>query len=58
VVRILPVALALALEIVSFILSGVDAVLFLYQQTTVWEDNAGALKLATTEPGRMTPKSK
>jgi hypothetical protein len=27
-------------------------------RTTVWEDNAGALKLATLEPGRMTPKSK
>jgi hypothetical protein len=27
-------------------------------QTTVWEDNAGALKLATLEPGRMTPRSK
>jgi hypothetical protein len=26
--------------------------------TTVWEDNAGALKLATLEPGRMTPISK
>jgi hypothetical protein len=25
---------------------------------TVWEDNAGALKLATLEPGRMTPRSK
>jgi hypothetical protein len=27
-------------------------------RTTVWEDNAGALKLATLEPGRMTPRSK
>jgi hypothetical protein len=27
-------------------------------RTTVWEDNAGALKLATLEPGRMTPMSK
>jgi hypothetical protein len=25
---------------------------------TVWEDNAGALELATLEPGRMTPCSK
>jgi hypothetical protein len=27
-------------------------------KTTVWEDNAGALKLATIEPGRITPRSK
>jgi hypothetical protein len=27
-------------------------------RTTVWEDNAGALKLTTLEPGRMTPRSK
>jgi hypothetical protein len=27
-------------------------------RTTVWEDNAGALKLATLEPWRMTPRSK
>jgi hypothetical protein len=27
-------------------------------KTPVWEDNAGALKLATMEPGRMTPRSK
>jgi hypothetical protein len=27
-------------------------------QTTVWEDNAGALSLANLEPGRMTPRSK
>jgi hypothetical protein len=27
-------------------------------RTTVWEDNAGALKLATLEPGRTTPRSK
>jgi hypothetical protein len=27
-------------------------------RTTVWEDNAGALKLATLAPGRMTPRSK
>jgi hypothetical protein len=27
-------------------------------RTTVWEDNAVALKLATLEPGRMTPRSK
>jgi hypothetical protein len=26
-------------------------------KTTVWEDNAGSLKLATMEPGRMTPSS-
>jgi hypothetical protein len=26
-------------------------------KTTVWEDNNGALKLATMEPGRMTPRS-
>jgi hypothetical protein len=26
--------------------------------TRVWEDNAGALKLAALEPGRMTPRSK
>jgi hypothetical protein len=29
-----------------------------YFRTTVWEDDAGALKLATLEPGRMTPRSK
>jgi hypothetical protein len=27
-------------------------------KTTVWEDNAGALQLATLEPGRITPRSK
>jgi hypothetical protein len=27
-------------------------------QTTVWEDNAGALTLANLDPGRMTPRSK
>jgi hypothetical protein len=27
-------------------------------KTTVWEDNIGALKLATMEPGRTTPRSK
>ena len=27
-------------------------------KTSVWEDNAGALTLATLEPGRMTPRSK
>ncbi len=27
-------------------------------KTTVHEDNTGALKLATMEPGRMTPRSK
>jgi len=27
-------------------------------QTTVWEDNNGALTLANMEPGRMTPRSK
>jgi hypothetical protein len=27
-------------------------------RTTVWEDNAGDLKLATLEPGRMTPRAK
>jgi hypothetical protein len=27
-------------------------------KTAVWEDNAGSLKLATMEPGRMTPISK
>jgi hypothetical protein len=27
-------------------------------RTTFWEDNAGALKLATLETGRMTPRSK
>jgi hypothetical protein len=27
-------------------------------RTTVWEDNAGSLKLATLEPGRMNPISK
>jgi hypothetical protein len=27
-------------------------------KTTVWEDNNGALKLATMEPGRTTLKSK
>jgi hypothetical protein len=27
-------------------------------KTTVWEDNAGALKVARMEPGRMTPRSK
>jgi hypothetical protein len=27
-------------------------------KTTVWEDNSGALKLVTTEPGRTTPRSK
>ena len=27
-------------------------------ETTVWEDNAGALTLAKLEPGRMTPRSK
>jgi hypothetical protein len=27
-------------------------------KTTVWEDNNGALKLATMEPGRTTPRSK
>jgi hypothetical protein len=27
-------------------------------QTVVHEDNTGALKLATMEPGRMTPRSK
>ena len=27
-------------------------------KTTVWEDNNGALKLATLEPGRITPRSK
>jgi hypothetical protein len=26
-------------------------------RTTVWEDNAGSLKLAILEPGRMTPRS-
>jgi hypothetical protein len=27
-------------------------------RTMVWEDNAGALKLATLEPGTMAPRSK
>jgi hypothetical protein len=27
-------------------------------QTTVWEDNVGALTLANLEPGRITPRSK
>jgi hypothetical protein len=27
-------------------------------KTTIWEDNNGALKLATMEPGRTTPRSK
>jgi hypothetical protein len=27
-------------------------------KTTVWEDNNGALKLATMQPGRTTPRSK
>jgi hypothetical protein len=27
-------------------------------RTTVWEDDSGALKLATLESGRMTPRSK
>jgi hypothetical protein len=27
-------------------------------KTTVWEDNNGALKLATMEPGQTTPRSK
>jgi hypothetical protein len=27
-------------------------------KTTVWEDNNGALKVATMEPGRTTPRSK
>jgi hypothetical protein len=27
-------------------------------KTTVWEDNAGAIQLATLEPGRITPRSK
>jgi hypothetical protein len=27
-------------------------------QKTVWDDNDGILKLATLEPGRMTPRSK
>jgi hypothetical protein len=27
-------------------------------QTTVWEDNVGALTLANMEPGRITPRSK
>jgi hypothetical protein len=26
--------------------------------TPVWEDNGGAMNLATLEPGRMTPRSK
>jgi hypothetical protein len=30
----------------------------IYFKTTRWEDNAGALKLSTMEPGRMTPGSK
>jgi hypothetical protein len=37
---------------------GLTQVPITHFRTTVWEDNAGALKLVTLEPGRMTPRSK
>jgi hypothetical protein len=37
---------------------GLTQELITHFRAKVWEDNAGALKLATLEPGRMTPRSK